>query len=254
MAPNPSVDRLLEVDRLVPGTIHRPTLVRAVAGGKGLNVARAAVALGATVTAVGIVAGHNGRWLAEAAASDGIVGRFVWTDGETRVCTSIADAETGELTEVYEAGPAATDQAWAAFEDEIAEVIASGGIDAMTISGSLPPGAPRDGHARLVALASAAGLPVAIDGVASGSVGHATWAGVLRARPWLVKANREEASGFTRDIADPDQSFEAARAMVDGGAANAIVTLGPGGTADASIRPSAIAENTRCTREGRSRS
>ena len=80
IAPNPSIDRLVEVDRLVPGTIHRPTLVRAVAGGKGLNVARAAASLGATVTAVGILAGHGGRWLAEALDADG-VDRPVRLDG-----------------------------------------------------------------------------------------------------------------------------------------------------------------------------
>ena len=42
LAANPSVDRLFEVERLVKGDIHRPSGFVQVAGGKGLNVARAA--------------------------------------------------------------------------------------------------------------------------------------------------------------------------------------------------------------------
>ena len=49
VAANPSVDKLFEVERLVPGDIHRPIGFVQVAGGKGLNVARAAHALGAEV-------------------------------------------------------------------------------------------------------------------------------------------------------------------------------------------------------------
>ncbi len=46
VASNPSIDKLFEVDRLQPGRIHRPTGFVQVAGGKGLNVARAAASLG----------------------------------------------------------------------------------------------------------------------------------------------------------------------------------------------------------------
>ena len=53
LAANPSIDKLFEIDRLVKGDIHRPQGFVQVAGGKGLNVARAAHSLGADVTAVG---------------------------------------------------------------------------------------------------------------------------------------------------------------------------------------------------------
>jgi len=224
IAPNPSIDRLVEVERLVPGSIHRPTSVRAVAGGKGLNVARAAASLGATVTAIGILAGHGGRWLAEALEVDGVTGRFVWTEGETRVCTSIAEAATGQLTEVYEAGPAVAAPAWTAFEAAVAEVLAAGPVDAVAISGSLPPGAPTDGHARLIGLARAAGVPAAIDGFGD------AWAGVLATRPWLVKANLAEASAFAQVTGtDAEDASRLAHDMVAAGAGGAVVTLGVAG-------------------------
>ena len=49
VAANPSIDRLFTVERLVPGSIHRPAEFVQVPGGKGLNVARAAAALGGDV-------------------------------------------------------------------------------------------------------------------------------------------------------------------------------------------------------------
>ena len=232
VAPNPSIDRLVEVDRLVPGAIHRPTLVRPVAGGKGLNVARAAARMGASVTAVGIAGGHGGRWLAAALEADGVVGRFVWADGETRVCTSIADASTRTLTEIYETGPTITEATWVAFESEVAAAIRSGSgdVDWVTISGSLPPGAPPMGHVRLVRLARAAGVPVAIDGFAPAVDGAASWRSLLAARPSLVKANLAEAATHTGSVlTTTDDAIATAERIVHDGAEAAIVTLGTSG-------------------------
>ncbi len=65
VAANPSVDKLFQVERVVPGGIHRPSGYVQVAGGKGLNAARAAATLGADVQAIALLAGHAGRWIAE---------------------------------------------------------------------------------------------------------------------------------------------------------------------------------------------
>lgn len=83
VAPNPSVDKLFQVERLRPGAIHRPLGFVQVPGGKGLNVARAAAALGAEVQAVALLSGHAGKWIEEALAAEGVPcrGRVVrWRD------------------------------------------------------------------------------------------------------------------------------------------------------------------------------
>ncbi|MGH2579495.1 MAG: PfkB family carbohydrate kinase [Actinomycetota bacterium] len=55
------------------GRRHPPSnRFRSGPGGKGLNVARSAHALGADVTATGILAGHAGRWIEEALAAEGV--------------------------------------------------------------------------------------------------------------------------------------------------------------------------------------
>ena len=94
LAANPSVDRLFEVERLVKGDIHRPSGFVQVAGGKGLNVARAARSLGADVCAVALLRGHTGRWLQESLVAEGVEGEFVWTHGESRSSLSVATSSS----------------------------------------------------------------------------------------------------------------------------------------------------------------
>ena len=79
VAANPSIDKLFEVERLVPGAIHRPVAFVQTPGGKGLNVARAVHTLGADVMATGILRGHAGKWLEEALLQEGITGVFART-------------------------------------------------------------------------------------------------------------------------------------------------------------------------------
>ncbi|HEY7076255.1 MAG TPA: PfkB family carbohydrate kinase, partial [Solirubrobacteraceae bacterium] len=159
VAITPSIDRLFEVARLVPGAIHRPERHVAVAGGKGLNVARAAAALGAQVRAVAPLGGHAGRWIAAELAREGIAADVVDVPGETRSCLSVAAG--GELTEFYEHAAPLGDDGWERLERAVAARLPEARW--LTLSGSLPAGAPPDGHARLIAAARAAGVRVAVD-------------------------------------------------------------------------------------------
>ena len=214
VAANPSIDKLFEVERIEPGTIHRPDAFVMVPGGKGLNVARAASSLGADVLAVGILAGHAGRWLEGALAEEGVAGRFAWVEGETRSSLSVADRETEGLTEFYERGDDIGAHGWSGLEDVARDALDGAGW--MTIRGNLPVGAPEDGYARLISLARQAGVRVALDARDSALV-----AGV-GARPDLVKVNAEEAASLLGSAVD---DLHAART-----AASALrERLGPGG-------------------------
>jgi fructose-1-phosphate kinase PfkB-like protein len=146
---NPSIDKLFEVDRLVRGDIHRPIGFEQTAGGKGLNVARAAGALGGDVRAVALFRGHTGKWLEETLSSEGVRGSYVWTHGENRSSLSVADRETGGLTEFYEHGSEVPSSAW----PELAHATAAFFGDAtwLTISGSLPAGIDDSAYRDLVA-------------------------------------------------------------------------------------------------------
>ena len=185
IAPTPAVDRLLELrGPVVVGTIHRPHRVVAVAGGKGLNAARAAARLGAQVRAVAPLGGASGNWIEAQLEAAGIEVRRVATEAEPRVCVSIAGEEQ-ELTEFYEPAPRLAHAEWNALLQAVRE--AASGASWVTLSGSVPPGAPADGAARLLDAARAAGAKVALD-----ARDEDLRAG-MRAEPDLVKINEEEA-------------------------------------------------------------
>jgi 1-phosphofructokinase family hexose kinase len=225
VAASPSVDKLFEVDRVEIGAIHRPRAFAQVPGGKGLNCARAAHALGADVTATGILAGHAGRWVEEALAAEGVAARFAWAEGETRASLSVADATGRGLTEFYERGTDVGDEGWGGLEELVAGLCE--GAAWMTISGFVPLGAPPDAYARLIRIAVPLGARVALD------ARDDALAGGLAAGPDVVKVNAEEAGALLgRGVASEADAAGAVRDIASrigrpGGAA--IVTRGAEG-------------------------
>jgi 1-phosphofructokinase family hexose kinase len=208
----------------VKGDIHRPTGFVEVAGGKGLNVARAALALGGDVRAVALLRGHTGKWLAEMLSAEGVPTELVWTHGENRASLSVADRETGGLTEFYEHGSEVPAASWTELMQAVSETWAPGGW--LTISGSLPRGAP-DGYHDLVAEARAAGVHVALD--AEGErLRHALGAG-----PDVVKVNASEAGELLGiPTSRRDEALAAAqklRALAGGNGHAGLVTRGADG-------------------------
>jgi 1-phosphofructokinase family hexose kinase len=204
-AANPSVDRLFEVDRLQPGGIHRPEGFLALPGGKGLNVARAVACLGERVHAVALVGGNAGRFIVEGLESEGIAAGFAWCKGETRSSLSALDRASGTLTEFYEQREPVSPDEWSAFERAVSDALAEASW--LTLSGSLPPGAPAEGYARLIGLAHAAGTRVALD-----SRGEPLAHG-LEAGPELVKVNLAEAAETLARPISGDDAFSAATAL-----------------------------------------
>jgi 1-phosphofructokinase family hexose kinase len=186
VAANPSIDKLFEVERLEPDGIHRPTGFVQTAGGKGFNVARAAHTLGADVRAAGMLRGHAGQWVQEALQREGIGGAFVWTDGETRSSLSVASRESAGLTEFYEHGSVVSAAAWVELMEAVGTLFMPGRW--LTISGSLPRGAPEDGYHHLVVAAHAAQMRVALD-----TDGERLRL-ALPAGPDIVKVNASEVS------------------------------------------------------------
>jgi 1-phosphofructokinase family hexose kinase len=225
VAGNPSIDKLFQVERLSPGGIHRPQAFVQVPGGKGLNVARAVAALGANVIATGVLGGHTGRWVAEAMASEGVDARFAWTAAETRSSLSVADRVTGRLTEFYEDGQTIDGTAWLAMEAIVRDLLPEAGW--ITMSGSLPPGAPADGYARVVTVARAAGVACALD--AQGE----PLSLALPVGPNVVKVNAAEAAALLGDaVSSEGDALHAARRIVSasGGIGHAaVITRGAEG-------------------------
>ena len=92
-----------------------------------------------------ILAGHAGRWIAEALHAEGVEGTFVWTDGETRTSVSVAsqDQPAGSITGFYEPSEPIPASSWSQLEAVTKEMI--GRAKVVCLSGGVIAGAPIDG-------------------------------------------------------------------------------------------------------------
>ncbi len=181
---NASIDKAYFMDSVIEnGTVMRVAQCRNTAGGKGLNVARAAARCGADVQASGMVGGFNGQYLESMLNKDGIAHRFVHVAGETRSCINILDEKYGS-TEYLEPGCEISPEEEADFMEKFPEIIKDS--DVITISGSIPKGMKKDIYGRMIAIAKDMGKKVLLD-----TSGENLRQGI-KAKPTLVKPNQDE--------------------------------------------------------------
>lgn len=207
LALSPSLDVTYEVDALAVGDITRPTAVTRVAGGKALNVARSAAALGADVLAVAALGGPTGAWVGDLLAADGLAVEPVELAATTRTCLAIVESRASATsTDVYEQATALTAEEWSAYVSVVRAVAAARPGAWFALSGSIPPGVPLAALAELLGELRAGGARVAVDG--SGAGLRATVGGAD-----LVKVNRSEAAELLRsDLPDAETAAAALRA------------------------------------------
>lgn len=219
---NASLDKLYKVRRLRDGTVMRVSEVSNTAGGKGLNVAKVAALLGEKVAATGFVGGFNGAHVRSLLAGTGVEDAFVDSGVETRACINVIDGETGASTEFLEPGPAVAPERYEEFIGRYRTLVAKS--DAVTISGSLPSGAPEGFYGRLVAIAREAGVPVILD-----TSGRLLREGIASC-PTLIKPNREELAALTGvEPAGEEEIVEAMCGLLHGGLPSVAVSLGAEG-------------------------
>jgi 1-phosphofructokinase family hexose kinase len=230
--PNLTIDRTAVLAQLRPGEVLRFDRVVVTPGGKGLNVARAARALGHPALLVSFLPGHVGRAAAALIAEEGIELSGVPCGGELR-STMIVQERGGRTTVLNEPGPRVDERRWADYENAVRGRLTSRSV--LVCSGSVPPGAPPDAYGRLVEIARAAGARVVVD--AAGS----TLLRALDAAPDLVTPNLAEAEAAL-GLGPGDASVEsgadarpramaAAEALLRQGARAAVVTADAAGAA-----------------------
>lgn len=182
ITPNPALDRILSAPELRLGAVRRVAKSWVAAGGKGLNVARAAKAIETHAVVCAPLGGLTGQQVAWLATQEGLPIHTVAIAGETRVCTLIVDPATGEVTVLNEVGPHLSDREWRAFTGQILDIAAEWYL----ICGSLPPDVPPDALTELIATLHQHGCRVMVD------TSGAALAAAVKAKPAVVKVNGEE--------------------------------------------------------------
>ena len=82
---NAAIDRTVAVPNFRLGHRHRAVESRTVAGGKGINIARALRLLGRPVIATGFAGGPTGTRMLEELRREATLTDFTWIAGETRI-------------------------------------------------------------------------------------------------------------------------------------------------------------------------
>jgi 1-phosphofructokinase len=231
--PNLTIDRTLTIAELRPGEVLRFDAAVITPGGKGVNVARAATALGGDAVLVGVVPGFTGAAVAEMLAHERVSLAGIAVGGEVR-SSAIVLERSGRVTVMNEPGPELRAEDWDRYAAAVRERLAE--HDVLACSGSIPTGAPEDGYAQLAQAAVAAGALAIVD-VTGARLGAAVAGGAA-----LVTPNLAEAEGLlhgradeTVEAGDPDEvrgrACAAAEALVARGARGAIVTAAAAGAA-----------------------
>lgn len=218
---NTALDRSLTVPTLQLGQRHRASEVLTLAGGKGINVARALKRLDVPVVATGLAGGRTGTRIVEELTSEAILNDFVRIGGESRTSTLVVDPTSGTQTEINEWGPKVTGGELEMLMDKLRYL--ARGADAVVLAGSLPRGVADTFYAEATRELARRGVQVAID-----AEGEPLRLG-LDAEPWLVSPNQHEAEQLVGQELDDEEDFVMAlETIAELGARNVLVTLESG--------------------------
>jgi len=204
VTPNPSLDLLFSAEApLVWDDANRVAAPRARPGGQGINLSRAAIALGGESIAVALLGGTTGRDVEAMLAAEGTPVRPVSGPGDTRIFVAVRENPTGRSLLVNPRGPTCGAAEVEALLDAIDETIRFARSTWVVASGSLPPGFPPDFYAQVGALARRHACRFVVDCDGDG-LRIAAESGVCD----LLVPNRHEARRLSG--ADPDSPEAAA--------------------------------------------
>ncbi len=218
---NAAIDRTLAVPNFQLGRRHRATEQTAMAGGKGVNVARALKALGQPVIATGVAGGPTGTRIIAHLTEEAILNDFVRIREESRTSTAVVDPTSGEQTEINERGPAVSAAELELFVDKL--LYLAKGAAVCVFAGSLPSGVDPALYARLTDELRKLGVTTVLD-----SEGEPLRL-ATRASPEVVSPNELEAEELVgHEFADEEDRRTALGEMAELGAREALLTLSDG--------------------------
>jgi 1-phosphofructokinase family hexose kinase len=214
---NAAIDRTLTVPNFQPGQRHRASAGLTLAGGKGINVARALKRLGVPVVATGLAGGRTGTRIVEELTGEAILNDFVRIADESRTSTAVVDPTVGSYTEINEWGPHVAPDELGMLIEKVRYL--SRGADFVVLAGSLPRGVDEGFYAELIRDLNRHQVSTVLD-----SDGEPLRLG-LEAEPLIVTPNQREAEALVGQELYELQDFALAlEHIAELGARNVVVT------------------------------
>jgi len=234
---NPALDITTSIDVVRPTAKMRCETTRYDPGGGGINVARVAHVLGASVSAVFTVGGPTGARVASLVRDEGVLCRQIEIAAQTRESFTVNENSSGQQYRFVLPGPLLSLPEQSRCLDLLrAEAVSA---DFVVASGSLPPGVPLDYYQRVSDICRDVGSRLVLD-TSRGGLRH------ISSGVFLLKASvRELRECVGRPLVTESEQLAAAQALVENGCAQVVlVTLGSRGallvTRQASQRFSAV--------------
>jgi tagatose 6-phosphate kinase len=222
-SPNMAIDSYYVLEDFEPAEVNPAHHVFHTAGGKGNNMARAAVRLGGRVLSLGIVGGEAGRFVQRELELEGIDSKLVWSEKETRRCNTIWFPGQTDTTVILEPGQSVGEATQRAFADLVMSEAQRGSY--LALIGSLQPDLPSSFYADLIR-GMKANVPICLD-CSGEALKQAAWAGVS-----IIKVNWKEfclALGHSSGSLDYLHAFEAFNKLRPHGVEVLVVTNGANG-------------------------
>ncbi len=214
---NAAIDRTLTVPNFQLGQRHRASAGLTLAGGKGINVARALKRLGVPVVATGLAGGRTGTRVVEELTGEAILNDFVRITDESRTSTAVVDPTVGSYTEINEWGPHVSPEELDMLLEKVQYL--SRGADFVVLAGSLPRGVDPGFYGEVIRDLNRRQVLTVLD-----SEGEPLRLG-LEAEPYLVSPNQREAEALVGQEFYELQDFAyALEHIAELGARNVIVT------------------------------
>ena len=214
---NAALDRTVTVPNFQRGHRHRASQGLTLAGGKGINIARALKRLGAPVVATGLAGGRTGTRIVEELTAESILNDFVRIADESRTTTAVVDPTSGSYTEIVEWGPQVEPEELEMLMEKLHYL--ANGAEAVIFAGSLPRGVQDGFYAEAIRDLKRRNVQSVLD-----SDGQPLRLGT-EAEPFLVTPNQPEAEGLVgQEFSDDDDFLMALDAIAEMGAQNVLVT------------------------------
>ena len=215
---NPSVDRNVQVDRLVFEDRAYILARSDSAGGRGMNASRVLHSFGAKTLAIVTSGGASGQRLEKLAAKSGFPVKVVPIHNESRVNLTITDKQ-GLALRLNERGPLITPEELTRVEKAVANRLESASW--LMLCGSIPPGVSSDFYTKLIGMARERKVKTMLD-----TDGDALLHGI-EAGPSIVSPNQPEAERLlNRALITRVQFLEAAARIKAMGADAVMLSLG----------------------------
>ena len=214
---NAALDRTLTVPNLQLGQRHRASATLTLAGGKGINIARALKRLDVPVVATGLSGGGTGTRILEELAAEAILHDFVRIRENSRTSTAVVDPMAGSYTEIYEWGPSVDPDELEVLHEKLRYL--AGSAEFVVFAGSLPRGVDTGFYADVIRELNRRGVKTVLD-----AEGEPLRRGV-EAEPYLVSPNEREAEALVgQEFNEEDDFVHALDRISEMGARNVLIS------------------------------